>query len=207
MDIERFEKLVRDPKRTRDELESMKENALKKGQTEFAKLANDVLSERFPPRKTKRGGGATPTTATFRSRSENFDTGKAAYLWLVDRFCDHRPDALERYIALHKRAGSPDQGSHFARDPDLLFRKGSNRRGDSSNYVCLSSGWYAGTTLSHDSKFAVLMQLSYVSGLEYEVDWDFRVTGATEELKGHQQAVIKAREFLNELLAADGPPQ
>ena len=45
------------------------------------------------------------------------------------------------------------------------------------------------------------MQLSYVCKLEYGTDWDFRVTGATEELLEHQEAVVRAREILKELLA------
>lgn len=44
------------------------------------------------------------------------------------------------------------------------------------------------------------MALSYVCGLEYGVDWDFRVTGATDELRKHQEAIVSAREFLEELL-------
>jgi hypothetical protein len=37
--------------------------------------------------------------------------------------------------------------------------------------------------------------------LEYEVDWDFRVTGATEQLLEHQQTIISARKALDDLLA------
>lgn len=199
MDIERFEKIVRGPQRTRDELETLKQRALEQKQPEFAKLVNDVLSERFPA-PARQGGGATPTTATFRSRDEPFESGKAAYIWLVEQFCNHCPDVLERFIALDRRRGFTDKGSYFARHSDQLFRKGSSLRGDLSNYVCLSSGWYASTTWNHDRKFAILTGLSYVCGLEYRKDWDFRVTGATEELKGHQQAVISARKFIEELL-------
>jgi hypothetical protein len=44
------------------------------------------------------------------------------------------------------------------------------------------------------------MQLSYACELEYGPDWDFRVTGATDELLEHQKAVIRARDLLAELL-------
>ncbi|MDP3670900.1 MAG: hypothetical protein Q8R69_14565 [Telluria sp.] len=200
MDITRFEQLARDPRRTRADLESMKANALAKGLVEFAKIANEVLLERFSV-VTKRGGGRTPTTATFRSRSEYFESGKDAYVWLVEQFCQFRKDTLENYISLHRRAGTRSKGCRFAKNPDDLFPENSSRRGNPSHYIELISGWYADTNLNHKDKFAALMQLSYVCKLEYSTDWDFRVTGATEELLEHQEAVIRAREILEELLA------
>lgn len=199
MDIARFEQLARDLRRTRADLESMKANALAKGQVEFAKIANKALLERFPV-VTKRGGGQTPTIATFRSCSEHFESGKDAYVWLVEQFCQFRKGTLENYIALHKRAGTHSKGYRFAKNPDDLFPEDSSRRDNPSHYVMLISGWYADTNLNHKNKFTTLMQLSYICKLEYSTDWDFRVTGATENLLEHQKAVIRAREALEELL-------
>lgn len=200
MDISRFEQLARDPRRTRAELETMKGNALAKGQVEFAKIAAEILAERFSP-ITRRGGGRTPTTATFRSRSGDFESGKDAYVWLVQQFFKYRNDALEKYSDLHRRAGTRSKGCRFARNPNDLFPENSIRRGNSAHYVALPSGWYADTNLNHKDKFATLIQLSYVCDLEYGIDWDFRVTGATEELLEHQETIIRAREMLDELLA------
>jgi len=46
----------------------MKANAAAKGAVEYARIADEVLRERFPI-KAKAGGGATPTVANFRARS------------------------------------------------------------------------------------------------------------------------------------------
>ena len=200
MDIQRFERLVRDPRKTREDLENMKENALAKGNPEFAAIANEVLLRRFPI-KSRRSGGATPTTGAFRGRSEEFDSGKDAYLWLVDQFCRYRLDALNRYVALHTKAGVRSKGCRFATNENDLFPEGSRRRGDRAFYSMVSNGWFADTNLNHSDKFATLMQLSYVCGLQYEVDWEFRVRGATEQLLEHQQAIVSARKALDELLA------
>jgi len=200
MDIQEFERRARDPRRTRTELENMKANAAAKGAVEYARVAEEVLRERFPI-KGKSGGGPTPTTATFQGRSEDFDSGKEAYLWLVERFCHYKPDALEAYVALNRRGHARVKGCRFAREADELFPKGSSRRGNPAYYAKLSNGWFADTNLSHKDKFAALIQLSYVCGLEYETAWDFRVSGPTAELLEHQEAVIHARQLLDEILA------
>ncbi|CAJ7160757.1 Uncharacterised protein [Burkholderia pseudomallei] len=196
MDITRFEQWVRDSHRTRQELENMKANALAKGEHDFARIAHDVLIERFS--QNRRAGGSTPTTAAFRTSSKDFKTGKDAYIWLVGRFCDYRPDVLAQYERLRTQARA--KGARFARNPDGLFPEKSSRRGDPSHYASVGSGWYADTNLNHSDKFAVLMQLAYVCGLQYTEDWDFRVTGATTDLVSHQKAVLWAKEALNELL-------
>jgi hypothetical protein len=200
MDIQRFEQLVRDPGKTREDLENMKKNALAKGKPDFASIADEVLLQRFPE-KGRRSGGATPTTGTFRGRNNEFASGKDAYLWLVEQFCRYRSGTLDKYVALHTKAGARSKGRRFAANESDLFPKGSRRQGDPTFYSKVSNGWFADTNLSHADKFATLMQLSYVCGLEYEVDWNFRVTGATEQLLEHQQSVVGARKALAELLA------
>lgn len=178
----------------------MRTNAAAKGAVEHARIADEVLRERFSI-KAKSGGGPTPTIATFKAQSETFDSGKEAYLWLVERFCHYKPDALPAYTTLHRRGRTRGKGCRFAREVDELFPEGSSRRGNPAYYAKLGDGWFADTNLSHKDKFAALMQLSYVCGLEYETDWDFRVSGATAELLKHQEAVIHARRLLEELLA------
>lgn len=200
MDIQRFERLVRDPRKTREELENMKKNALANGKPEFAAIANEVLLQRFPV-MGRRSGGATPITGTFRGRSEEFASGKDAYLWLVEQCCRYRSDTLDKYVALHAKAGARSKGCRFATNEIDLFAEGSRRRGDPAFYSRVSNGWFADTNLNHTDKFATLMQLSYACGLQYEVDWNFRVTGATEQLLEHQEAIISARKALDELLA------
>ena len=46
MDPARFEQLARNPARTRDELESMKANALSRGETDLAHIAEEVLDRK-----------------------------------------------------------------------------------------------------------------------------------------------------------------
>jgi hypothetical protein len=201
VDIARFTQIARDPRRTREELESLKANALSKGKVEFAHIANDVLLARFPV-KGRHGGGPTPTTATFRTHSKDFESGKEAYVWLIEQFCRDRQDALERYVGLHRRTGAISKGCRFARNPDDLFPRNSRRTGNPAHYVRLSSGWHADTNLSHRDKFACLVQVSHVCGLEYGTDWDFRVAGATEELLEHQATIALAQRLLKDLLTA-----
>jgi hypothetical protein len=198
MDISRFEQMARAPGRTREELEAMKMNALAKGHIDLARIAEDVLRERFPARR-KKSGAATPTRVRFRGRTETFPTGKDAYLWLIDQFRLHRSTIFDDYTALHQRAASA--GRRFARTPDGLFPSGSTRAGNPVYYTKVEAGWYADINLNHNDKFSTLLQLAYLAGLEYPADWTFEVEGGTTELLEHQKAVIKAEELLNELLS------
>ena len=193
MNRDRIEAIARDPARTRDELEQMKANALAKGDVEAAKVINDVLLERFPVR-TKSGGGKTHTEAAFRRRSERFDSGKEAYLWLVERFCGHCDNVLDRYIEFVRPLGG--RGSRFAPSADGLFPHGSKRTGNPMYFERLTNGWFADTNINHDDKFAALLKLSYVCGLRYPDDWEFRPMGSTEVLRKHQEGVVRAREIL-----------
>ena len=113
MDIDRLEQIARTVK-TREELEQLKSNALKRGEMEGAKLVNEILLERFPVR-SKASSGATPTEARVHARVELFDSGKEAYLWLVEQFRLVQPLALERYLNLQARGKSRAKGSRFAK--------------------------------------------------------------------------------------------
>ena len=199
MDATRFEQIARNPALTRQELENMKANAIAKGETEFAHIAEEILRERFRI-KTKKVTGPTPTRAIFRGRSEKFPTGKDAYLWLVEQFRYYHPSIFEEYGELHQRARS--KGRRFARSPDTLFPPGSKRAGNPSHYSELSGGWFADTNINHQDKFSALLQLGHLAKLEYPNDWSFLVEGGTEELAEQQEMVIRANELLTELLNA-----
>ena len=200
MDLKAFSTYANDPKRTRSELEQMKVNVVAKGELEAARMVDDVLLRRFPTRG-RTGGGKTPTEASFKGRSETFESGKDAYLWLVDQFRANRSNALQAYVELTKRRGSERHGSRFATTPSGLFPPGSKRAGDPKYYSALASGWFADTNINHDDKFATLLKLSYVCDVEYQTEWEFRPIGSTERLREHQKAVIHGRELLAELLA------
>jgi hypothetical protein len=90
----------------------------------------------------------------------------------------------------------------LASTPEGLFPAESNRLEDQNNYARVVGGWYVDANLNHRDKFAVLLQLNYLAGLTYEVDWSFKIEGGTEELAELQSAVARAEEMLAELLAS-----
>ena len=89
--IEEFERRLRNVPRA--DLQLLVANAKRNANPDYAKLAQEVLHERFP--LPTRRSGATPTTATFKGRAKHFSTGKDAYIWLLERFRHHKPRLLE----------------------------------------------------------------------------------------------------------------
>lgn len=92
MDLDRFEKLVRNLSRTKDELIQMRKNPLLKDEVEFPIVAEEVLNERFPTwEKSRKSSGPTPTTAIFKSETRDFNNGKEAYIWLIEKMRSASP--------------------------------------------------------------------------------------------------------------------
>jgi hypothetical protein len=201
MDLSAFERRLRDPRMSRNDLETMQRNAAANGQLEHAELARRVLQERFP-RSPNRSGGGTPTVARFLKDEQSFETGKAAYLWLVDRFLSYRPDVLDEYLKRKALSVTSPEGRRFGRNAKELFPAGSSRAGDTKYFSLIGSGWYVDTNLNHDDKFAALLQLASICQLSYPQDWDFRVSGGTTQLRAHQDTVRRAEELLAEFLKA-----
>lgn len=197
MTPEQFEQRARSC-RTRQELEQLKANAMSRDRKDFAQIAHDLLRERFPA-STRKGGGATPSTVTFRGRAESFPSGKEGYVWLVDQFGLHQKNLFTEYEAFHRKRKS--SGCRLARSPEGLFPAGSARAEMASNYAEVVGSWYVDTNLNHAGKFALLLQLSYLAKMQYSADWNFEIEGSTEELEERQKAVVKAEELLQELLA------
>ena len=191
MDTERFEALARDPRRTTAELTNMRANAQAKGREDLVRIVDGLIRERRPV-TAKKSGGKTPTTATFRQREQHFESGKEAYLWLAEQIYRFHAHVFEEYAKLHTRAGAISRGRRFARNPKDLFPADSSRQSNPSFYSSVGAGWYADVNLSHDEKFATLVQLSHLAGLKYEIDWDFKVLGATQELIKHQRSVARS---------------
>ena len=125
MDAADFERRARNPSLSREELETLKGNALVKGNREFASITQEVLNERFPA-TSKKGGGTTPTTAVFLARAEDFPSGRDAYLWLIQRFREHYPNLLECQGRWHQRAFRGVRRMYFAKSKEALFRPQSN---------------------------------------------------------------------------------
>ena len=198
MDTAEFEKRTRASALNREQLETLKENALAKGNREFATIAAEVLLERFPT-ATKKSGGATPTTAVCGEKTEDFPSGKEAYLWLIQRLRDHRPHLLESQDQWHMRAFEGVTRRYFATSPHQLFPKGSAQSAKANNFSLLPGGWYANVNLNHRQKFDILLRLAAICRLEYPNDWDFRVTGATVELAEKQKMVVLGQRLLDKL--------
>ena len=197
MTPEQFEQRARSC-RTRQDLEQLKANALSRGRKDFAQIAHDLLSELFPA-STRRSGGATPSTVTFRGKIESFASGKEGYVWLVDQFGLHQKNLFTEYEAFHRKRKS--SGCRLARSPEGLFPAGSARAHVASNYAAVVGGWYVDANLNHVGKFALLIQLGHLAQMQYPTDWNFEIDGSTEDLEQRQKAVVKAEELLQELLA------
>lgn len=197
MTPEEFESRARSCK-TRQDLEQLKSNALAKNKIEFAKIAQDLLNERFPI-VSKKSGGATPSTVTFLGKRQEFSSGKDGYVWLVDQFGLYHKNLFTDYANFHKQRKS--RGSHLAKKPKDLFPVESNRADNKNNYAAVVGGWYVDINLNHAGKFELLLQLGYLSKLEYPTDWNFEITGSTEELVARQQGVVWAEKVLQELLS------
>ena len=198
MDAAEFEKRARDPALNREQLETLKVNALAKGNREFAAIANEVLLDRFPT-SARKSGAATPTTTHFVGRTEDFSKGKDAYLWLVQRFREHRPGLLESQDRWHQRAFKGRTRRYFAASPRELFPEDSAQSEQASNFSELPGGWYANVNLDHGQKFDILLRLAAICQLKYPDDWDFRVAGATVLLTEKQAAVVLGERLLEEL--------
>jgi hypothetical protein len=182
----------------RGELEQLAMNALARSRPDFAEVARDLADELFPVKVSKRTG-PTPSVVTFKNLTVRFETGKDGYVWLVDQFGLNDPSIFAEYQAFHSKrnSGAP----RIARSPQDLFPKGSKRSATKSNYSKVTGGWYLDANLNHEGKFSLLLQLSYIARLEFQSDWDFQIQGSTEELAEKQEAVVRARQILQELLA------
>jgi hypothetical protein len=198
MDAADFERRARNPSLSREELETLKVNALEKGNGEFASIAQEVLIERFPA-NSKKGGGATATTAIFLTRTEDFPSGKDAYLWLIQRFREHHPNLLESQERWHQRAFHGVKRMYFAKSQEALFPPGSKLPSQSGSYAQLTEGWFANINLNHQQKFDILLRLAGICQLQYPDQWDFQVTGATRNLAEFQKQVKLGQELLEEL--------
>jgi hypothetical protein len=71
----------------------MRENAIRKGEREFARVAEQTLDKGFPGWNDVRSrhGGATPTDVRFLTERRHLGTAKEAYVWLIERFVQRYP--------------------------------------------------------------------------------------------------------------------
>jgi hypothetical protein len=197
MDLTRLEQIARSA-RTREELVQLVENVRAKKDPVALRLVTEVMAERFPVEARTRTG-ATPTTVKCLGHSERFENGKQAYLWLLEQFRLLDQSVFERFV-LAQRRRSRAQGSRFANSVRELFPPGSTRAAVASFSAQLGGGWYTDVNLDHEAKFATLLTVSRLARLSYPQDWDFQPEGSTEELRAHQEAILRAEAIVAELL-------
>ena len=166
IDADRFSKLLKNPARTQQDLETMRRNAIDKGNIDLAAIATDVLNDRFPgwDRPGPKRGGAIPTRAGFRSVSRDFPSEKEAYCWLIEKFIAAHPSPFTKVNWELVFFAKGRQRNYFGRNLKKMFHASPHLAETSSNYQRLSNGWYINLNLSRNEKFEILCKFAAVGG-------------------------------------------
>lgn len=178
--LEEWEKDLRAPDKSQEELRNMLNNAKKCGFREHAAVALDILNERFPNwnNARTRKGGATPTTVTFKDDKREFTTAKDAYIWLIEKFITAYPKPFKNvdFEAKFIAKGKAHKCLYFARSPERLFYTTTDLVNNPSYYHQLSNGWYANVNLNNGQKYNNLIRFAAVAKLSLD-DWSWTVSG------------------------------
>ena len=201
MELEKFREMVESPSRSKDELLSIRANALSKDAFSHILVVEEVLERRFPGwRKGPNSrGGSKPTVAMFQSQQRDFPSQKEAYLWLIERFIAYNPrpfkdlDWQTRFIAKGPRI------LYFAKSLRVLFRQNPDLAKDASKHRRLSNGWYAQLILNEEQKVEILERIASVSNLRMGVDWDWNGRGVAP-------GRVEVDDLLRELQDLDSGP-
>lgn len=179
MDIDRFRALLDDPAKSKQDLMTMRENALRANVIEHVRAAEHALDLRFPSWRTirSRRGGSKPTDVEFLGKKEHFDSEKEAYVWLIERFLQHYP---KPFVELNWETVFVAKGPRalfFAKSLRRLFGKKQHLAEDQNKYHRLTNGWYAKLVLSEPQKLGLLMKFATVAKLSFGADWDWDSRG------------------------------
>lgn len=176
--------------------------------SEHARIVKRELDTRFPAwdKRRPRRGGSRLTVARFRGRKQEFDTARAAYIWLVERFAQYNPSLFTDvrwettgYVGVGRRRGSQGAArNYFAKSPKGLFRQTPTLAENHSNFHRLTNGWYLNLNLNTRENFEILCRFSAVSKLQHGDDWDWEVLDPTEELSDARRRMVLADELLKE---------
>jgi hypothetical protein len=193
--------LVRDPSRTRQDIEQMMRNAVGKGESELARIAKEALDSRFPGWDVARtrAGGARPTVAFFRGTERRFDTSKEAYIWLLERFIGVKPRLFETINWETVFVAKGRKRNYFGKDLKAMFHGSPHLADDRNNYAHFTNGWYANTNLNNAQKFDILCRFAAIAKLDYEKDWRWDVEAPSDELRAHEERRAMAERLLDEL--------
>lgn len=187
-----------------------------RGKDEYALKVKEELNERYPgwDRPKTRRGGNRATMARFRGKEQEFDTARAAYIWLVERFAEVNPTLFTDvrwettgYVGVGRRRG-PDGAArnYFAKSPTKLFRKTPTLADSPSNFYRLTNGWYVNLNLNTRENFEILCRFSSVAGLTHNQDWDWEVTDPTEQFNDSRRRIQLAAELQKEIDELLGQP-
>jgi hypothetical protein len=180
MNIDKFEQLLNDSKKTKEELLTMRANAVSAHRIEHVHLAEKVLDIRFPSwrnvRHSKRGGPKA-TEAMFRGVSQHFDSEIDAYIWLVEKFIKTNPEPFRTVNWETEFIAQGPRSLYFSRSLARLFKQDSDFGINPSLYRILSNGWYTKAALNPGQKFNILLRMAAVSKLKLGEDWDWNGIG------------------------------
>jgi hypothetical protein len=176
---------------------------------EHATIVSQELSTRFPgwdAPKTHRGGSRR-TIVRFQGGEHKFETARAAYIWLVERFAVVNPSLFTDlraettgYVAFGRRKGSDGAArNYFARKPANLFRRTPTLADNPNNFHRLPNGWYVNLNLNTRENFEILCRFAAVSKLVHGQDWDWEVTDPTDPLHDARQRVLQAKAMEREM--------
>lgn len=179
------------------------------GKDEYAREVLQHLNECFPgwDKPRTRRGGSRATVARFRGKEQEFETARAAYIWLVERFAQTNPTLFTDvrwettgYVGVGRRRGKDGAArNYFAKSPAKLFRHTPTLADSPSNYHRLTNGWYVNLNLNTRENFEILCRFSGVSGLQHDGDWDWVVLDPTDQLSDSRHRVQLGAELLKEM--------
>jgi hypothetical protein len=109
----------------------------------------------------------TPIIVSFRGeRKERKKDAKEAYMYLITRFLQQKPDIFDLYIK------SGDKRLDFAHSPEALFPASPHLADQGGAWGHIrGSNWYANTHTQTKEKVDRLRKLADIGGFIRDVDW------------------------------------
>lgn len=175
MDLNRYKAVAHDPRRTKDELRNMLKNALEEEELEYAAIAYEQLSRRFPgwDKSRTRKGGDVPCSVRFGGRVRHFANTKEAFVWLIDEMRQARPLEWERLMSCEKWRLHGTGRAWIAESPERIYWRSPHLADVSTNFAHLGNGWVVDTNSSNAQKLEILHRVADGLGLELFHDWLF----------------------------------
>ncbi|SFM54142.1 hypothetical protein [Nitrosomonas communis] len=178
-------------------------NANNENDKDFADEIADILDERYPnwnvsciSKLSSMQNDQLTINVTFADQSKSFPSAKQAYIWLVEKILNNKPDKdIDDYVLNSMFIRGSHGARYLARNPAELFPRDPNRAKDSNCYHKLSNGWFLNTNLSNKQKRDKLLNLTAVYEA-YDSNWTWL---AEEESYGSQVILDELDKILKEL--------